>query len=102
MCSSDLCFPAKLSHGHIKALTQMHLDAIFYPLSLIHISVERCLCQIAGGVFLFDIDKLKHWPAFPAAERGSVCWPIPPDICGRSGKHSICLILSEEYEQFMS
>ena len=35
--------------------------------------VERCLCQIAGGVFLFDIDKLKHWPAFPAAERGSVC-----------------------------
>ena len=25
------CFPAKLSHGHIKALTQMHLDAIFYP-----------------------------------------------------------------------
>ena len=64
--------------------------------------VERCLCQIAGGVFLFDIDKLKHWPAFPAAERGSVCWPIPPDICGRRGKHSICLILSEEYEQFMS
>ena len=64
--------------------------------------VERCLCQIAGGVFLFDIDKLKHWPAFPAAERGSVCWPVPPDICGRRGKHSICLILSEEYEQFMS
>ena len=64
--------------------------------------VERCLCQIAGGVFLFDIDKLKHWPAFPAAERGSVCWPIPPGICGRRGKHSICLILSEEYEQFMS
>ena len=64
--------------------------------------VERCLCQIAGGVFLFDIDKLKHWPAFPAAERGSVCWPIPPGICGRRGKHSICLILSEEYEHFMS
>ena len=48
--------------------------------------VERCLCQIAGGVFLFDIDKLKHWPAFPAAERGSVCWPIPPGICGRRGE----------------
>ena len=64
--------------------------------------VERCLCQIAGGVFLFDIDKLKHWPAFPAAERGSVCWPIPPGVCGRRGKHSICLILSEEYEQFVS
>ena len=64
--------------------------------------VERCLRQIAGGVFLFDIDKLKHWPAFPAAERGSVCWPIPPGVCGRRGKHGICLILSEEYEQFMS
>ena len=33
--------------------------------------VERCLCQIAGGVFLFDVDKLKHWPAFPAAGRGA-------------------------------
>ena len=29
--SDTACFPAKLSHGHIKALTQMHLDAIFYP-----------------------------------------------------------------------
>ena len=29
--SATACFPAKLSHGHIKALTQMHLDAIFYP-----------------------------------------------------------------------
>ena len=29
--SDTACFPAKLSHGHSKALTQMHLDAIFYP-----------------------------------------------------------------------
>ena len=29
--SDTACFPAKLSHGHIKALSQMHLDAIFYP-----------------------------------------------------------------------
>ena len=33
--------------------------------------VERCLCQIAGGIFFFDVDKLKHWPAFPAAGRGA-------------------------------
>ena len=29
--SDTACFPAKLSHGHIKALSQMELDAIFYP-----------------------------------------------------------------------
>ena len=29
--SDTACFPAKLSHGHIKALSQMKLDAIFYP-----------------------------------------------------------------------
>lgn len=29
--SDTACFPAKLSHGHIHALSQMHLDAIFYP-----------------------------------------------------------------------
>ena len=29
--SDTACFPAKLSHGHIKALSQMHLDAIFFP-----------------------------------------------------------------------
>ena len=29
--SDTACFPAKLSHGHIHALTQMQLDAIFYP-----------------------------------------------------------------------
>mgnify|MGYP000692057052 CR=1 FL=1 len=29
--SDTACFPAKLSHGHIKALSQMQLDAIFYP-----------------------------------------------------------------------
>ena len=29
--SDTACFPAKLSHGHIKALSQMRLDAIFYP-----------------------------------------------------------------------
>ena len=29
--SDTACFPAKLAHGHIKALSQMKLDAIFYP-----------------------------------------------------------------------
>ena len=29
--SDTACFPAKLSHGHIKALAAMGLDAIFYP-----------------------------------------------------------------------
>ena len=29
--SDTACFPAKLAHGHIRALTRMHLDAIFYP-----------------------------------------------------------------------
>ena len=29
--SDTACFPAKLSHGHIKALSAMQLDAIFYP-----------------------------------------------------------------------
>ncbi len=29
--SDTACFPAKLSHGHIKALSEMQLDAIFYP-----------------------------------------------------------------------
>ena len=29
--SDTACFPAKLSHGHIQALSQMQLDAIFYP-----------------------------------------------------------------------
>ena len=29
--SDTACFPAKLAHGHIRALSQMHLDAIFYP-----------------------------------------------------------------------
>ena len=29
--SDTACFPAKLSHGHIKALSAMELDAIFYP-----------------------------------------------------------------------
>ena len=29
--SDTACFPAKLAHGHIKAQSQMKLDAIFYP-----------------------------------------------------------------------
>lgn len=29
--SDTACFPAKLSHGHIKALAEKGLDAIFYP-----------------------------------------------------------------------
>ncbi|MBQ7860563.1 MAG: 2-hydroxyacyl-CoA dehydratase [Faecalibacterium sp.] len=29
--SDTACFPAKLSHGHIRALAAMDLDAIFYP-----------------------------------------------------------------------
>ncbi len=29
--SDTVCFPAKLSHGHIAALCEMHPDAIFYP-----------------------------------------------------------------------
>ena len=29
--SDTVCFPAKLAHGHIKALSEMKLDAIFYP-----------------------------------------------------------------------
>ncbi|WP_409968590.1 acyl-CoA dehydratase activase [Bengtsoniella intestinalis] len=29
--SDTVCFPAKLVHGHIKALSRMKLDAIFYP-----------------------------------------------------------------------
>ncbi len=29
--SDTACFPAKLAHGHIKALSQMKLNAIFYP-----------------------------------------------------------------------
>ena len=29
--SDTACFPAKLAHGHIEALSQMKLDAIFYP-----------------------------------------------------------------------
>ncbi|MBR1457481.1 MAG: 2-hydroxyacyl-CoA dehydratase [Oscillospiraceae bacterium] len=29
--SDTACFPAKLAHGHIKALSEMELDAIFYP-----------------------------------------------------------------------
>ena len=29
--SDTVCFPAKLAHGHIKALSQMGVDAIFYP-----------------------------------------------------------------------
>ncbi|MEG2221199.1 MAG: acyl-CoA dehydratase activase [Oscillospiraceae bacterium] len=29
--SDTACFPAKLAHGHIEALCQMDLDAIFYP-----------------------------------------------------------------------
>ena len=29
--SDTACFPAKLAHGHIKALSQMKLDDIFYP-----------------------------------------------------------------------
>ena len=29
--SDTACFPAKLAHGHIKALSEMGLDAIFYP-----------------------------------------------------------------------
>ena len=29
--SDTACFPAKLAHGHIHALSQMGLDAIFYP-----------------------------------------------------------------------
>ena len=29
--SDTACFPAKLVHGHIKALSEMALDAIFYP-----------------------------------------------------------------------
>ena len=29
--SDTACFPAKLAHGHINALAQMGLDAIFYP-----------------------------------------------------------------------
>lgn len=29
--SDTACFPAKLSHGHIEALTKLGLDAIFYP-----------------------------------------------------------------------
>lgn len=29
--SDTVCFPAKMAHGHIKALSQMGLDAIFYP-----------------------------------------------------------------------
>ena len=29
--SDTVCFPAKLAHGHIKALVNMGVDAIFYP-----------------------------------------------------------------------
>ena len=29
--SDTVCYPAKLLHGHIKALSQMPVDAIFYP-----------------------------------------------------------------------
>lgn len=29
--SDTVCFPAKLAHGHIKALSQMGVDMIFYP-----------------------------------------------------------------------
>ena len=29
--SDTVCFPAKLTHGHIKELSEMNLDAIFYP-----------------------------------------------------------------------
>ena len=29
--SDTVCFPAKLAHGHIKTLTKMGVDAIFYP-----------------------------------------------------------------------
>ena len=29
--SDTACFPAKLAHGHIRALSEMGLDAIFYP-----------------------------------------------------------------------
>lgn len=29
--NDSVCFPAKLSHGHIKALSDLDLDAIFYP-----------------------------------------------------------------------
>ena len=29
--SDTVCFPAKMAHGHIHALSQMGLDAIFYP-----------------------------------------------------------------------
>ena len=29
--SDTVCFPAKLAHGHIKALVKMGMDAIFYP-----------------------------------------------------------------------
>ena len=29
--SDTVCFPAKLAHGHVKALSKMGLDAIFYP-----------------------------------------------------------------------
>ena len=29
--SDTVCFPAKLAHGHIKALSEMGVDAIFYP-----------------------------------------------------------------------
>ncbi|HIX06389.1 MAG TPA: 2-hydroxyacyl-CoA dehydratase [Candidatus Fournierella pullicola] len=29
--SDTVCFPAKLAHGHIKALSGMDVDAIFYP-----------------------------------------------------------------------
>ena len=44
--SDTACFPAKLSHGHIKALSQMELDAIFYP----------CLTypELEGKKFIYD------------------------------------------------
>ncbi len=29
--SDTVCFPAKLAHGHIKALVKMGVDAVFYP-----------------------------------------------------------------------
>ena len=47
------CFPAKLSHGHIKALSQMELDAIFYP--CLTYNVDEGLGDNHGQSEIFDV-----------------------------------------------
>ncbi len=66
--SDTACFPAKLSHGHIKALSQMKLDAIFYP----------CLTYNWTRAWARTTTTARWWPITPRFSRATArSWKAP-------------------------